>query len=521
MIGFENELNIVDGLIDTLDVKQQDLRTLRIYDIQHVDAQEVRSKLQELGIISGAGAVPSARAEAAKTAASAPPAAPPAAPAVAPPAAPVSEGLVEQPQVVIIASTNSLLVNATPEQHIQIATIISYVDSETLEEAIPYEIYPLENQDPKDLAEVLQKLIQETIKDKEGKIQQIIKKQEDIEIVPDEKTFSLIVYASRKNQEWIKKLITQLDKRRPQVLIDVTLVEITNVDAFNLDLQLVSKLPQMAASGSLTALPLPSGFPSVSSVSNTVKELTSNPGGTGLQGFYADSHIQALLTAMESKAYGRVLAKPKILVNDGESGAIKTTNTTNVQVLGTVPATQYSGAVQTTSYTAYTAGITLTIKPNISEGDLLLLDVKMDRTDFVAGAAANYPPNSRGSNVATVVTVPNDRTIILGGMMTLNQTKGVSKIPLLGDIPIVGVLFRSTTSGTTPGTTDSKLYIFVKANILRPQEMLGKLKLPELEGISDRSKKAFEKSEDKFQSYESLPGIKPKPQYPAKVLEEE
>jgi hypothetical protein len=51
--------------------------------------------------------------------------------------------------------------------------------------------------------------------------------------------------------------------------------------------------------------------------------------------------------------------------------------------------------------------------------------------------------------------------------------------------------------------------------------MLGGLKLPELESISDRSKKAFEKSEDKFQSYESWPGVKPKPQYPTKVLEEE
>ncbi len=139
----------------------------------------------------------------------------------------MSQGLVEEPQVVIIAATNSLLVNATAEQHIRIAMIISYVDSRALEEAIPYEIYPLENQNPKDLAEVLQKLIQETIKDKEGKIQQVVKKQEDIEIVPDESTFSLIVYASRKNQEWIKKLIKNLDRRRPQVLIDVTLVEIS------------------------------------------------------------------------------------------------------------------------------------------------------------------------------------------------------------------------------------------------------------------------------------------------------
>jgi hypothetical protein len=54
-------------------------------------------------------------------------------------------------------------------------------------------------------------------------------------IVPDKNTFSLIVYASRKNQEWIRKLIETLDRRRPQVLIDVVLVEIRKTDEFNYD----------------------------------------------------------------------------------------------------------------------------------------------------------------------------------------------------------------------------------------------------------------------------------------------
>ena len=147
----------------------------------------------------------------------------------------------EQPIVVIIESTNSLLVNATPEQHDQIASIISYVDTETLARAVPYEIYYLENQDPKDLAEVLTKLIQETIKDKEGKVERVVKKtEEEIVIVPDENTFAIIVYASKKNQEWIKKLITSLDRRRPQVLIDCTLVEIQRDDTFEYDLSIVA-----------------------------------------------------------------------------------------------------------------------------------------------------------------------------------------------------------------------------------------------------------------------------------------
>ena len=88
------------------------------------------------------------------------------------------EGLVEEPQVVVVESTNSLLVNATPEQHAKIASIIEYVDSEMDLEEIPYKIYPLENSSPDHLAEVLESLIQETIEqqDKDGKIEKVVTK---------------------------------------------------------------------------------------------------------------------------------------------------------------------------------------------------------------------------------------------------------------------------------------------------------------------------------------------------------
>ena len=85
-------------------------------------------------------------------------------------------------------------------------------------------MYPLESSSPDHLASLLERLIQETTQDKDGKIEKITPKtEEQITIVPDPNTFSLIVYASQKNQKWIEGLITRLDKRRPQVLIDVTL----------------------------------------------------------------------------------------------------------------------------------------------------------------------------------------------------------------------------------------------------------------------------------------------------------
>jgi general secretion pathway protein D len=527
MIGNEEEIEVVENLIDALDIAQQDLRSLRVYEMQHVDAEEVRKKLEELGIIGASRATTRATSGriTARTAAPGAPGQPAASPTPAPMAAPGSEGELpsEEMQVVIIESTNSLMVNASPEQHALIATIISYVDSESEQKAIPYKVYPLQNQAPDHIAEVLKKLIEDVVRDKESKIEKVVKKtEENIIIVPDPNTFSLIVYANKKNQDWIAELIKTLDRRRPQVLIDVTLVEVTRTDAFNLDLQVASKFPKMVARGNMDVLPAIIGGKATSDAAQTsflggtVREAYSNPKAGVAQGFYSDDHIQALLTAMESKSHGRVLAKPKILVNDGQVGVIKTTNTTNVQLTGqTIVGGTTSNIVTSTSYQPYEAGITLTIQPNISEGDLLLLIVKLERTDFLKRADLTKPPDATSSNIDTTVTVPDGKTIILGGMLKLNQSKGGNKVPLLGDIPLVGGLFRSTSDSAD----DSKLYIFVKANILRPEAtMTG---LPELEKISERNRKALEESETRFQKYEDWPGIKPHPVDPVKVLDAE
>jgi len=516
MIGVEEQLTVVEGLIESLDVAQQDLRAMKLYKIEFVDADEVKKKLQELGVIGGAVETPSritggprvtaATAEGAQAAQS---------PVSRTPGATSSqttEALVEAPQVVVLASTNSLLINATPEQHTQIAAIIKYVDSETKADVIPYKIYKLENQKPEDLTQVLEKLIQETTKDKEGKIEKVVKRtEEEIVIVPDKNTFCLIVYASKKNQEWIGSLIKTLDQRRPQVLIDVTLVEVSRSDLFDLDLQLASKFPSLEPGAKMDVV----GSIKEPFLSTRSREVFSSP-GTGVgEGFYSDRHIQALLTAMQDKSYGRVLAKPKILVNDGQPGTIKTTDTTNVKLEEYIPGVLDKPDRTISRWEPYTAGITLTITPNISEGELMLLEVELIRSDFGDTPTAGSPPDKRESNIKSTVTVPDGRTIILGGLLKLNQSKGGSKIPILGDIPVAGGLFRSTSNTDR----ESKLYVFVKANILRPNDVAKGL--PDLEKISDVNKMAFQKFEDEFQGYKDWPGIKPRPMNPQRVLEVE
>jgi len=535
MIGFDEELDAVEELIDTLDVEQTDLRTLKVYEIKNIDADQARKKLQELGVISGGGLSSSSSSSRITGGTSRVGAATKSLATPRPGTSTTSsigstggglQGLVEEPLVVIIEPTNSLLVNATAEQHAQVELILKYVDAVTDTSTIPYVIYPLENQKPEDLAAILEKLIQETVKDKEGKIEQVIKKtDEEIVIVPDENTFSIIVYASKKNQEWIKNLIETLDKRRPQVLIDVTLVEVTKNDKFEYDLNLINSIPNLVNTSGLTG-----GITEGKTTGDIITQLSaegsparyidfqSNSGsGTG---FYGDKHINILLKAMQTKDYGRVLAKPKILVNDNEQGSISTTDTTYVTKTTSIPVSTggtNEGTLVTTAqeFEGYDAGIQLDITPHISEGQLLRLEIMLSRSDF-GTISGLKPPDTTSSDLSTIVTVPDGSTIILGGMVKMNQGKGGTKVPLLGDLPLIGVLFRSVDNNDF----QRRLYIFVKAEIIRPAETLAH-GLPDLEKISGRNRLAFEKFEQEFQNYKNFPGIKARAIKPAKVLEVE
>jgi general secretion pathway protein D len=112
------------------------------------------------------------------------------------------------------------------------------------------------------------------------------------------------------------------------------------------------------------------------------------------------------------------------------------------------------------------------------------------------------------------VTVPDGSTIILGGMLRLNQSKGGNKVPILGDLPIIGIPFRSISNTDS----QSKLYIFVKAEVIRPSDGLvggGR----HLNRLSDQNREAFKQHEAEFQDYENLPGIKPRPVDPEKILD--
>jgi type II secretory pathway component GspD/PulD (secretin) len=109
--------------------------------------------------------------------------------------------------------------------------------------------------------------------------------------------------------------------------------------------------------------------------------------------------------------------------------------------------------------------------------------------------------------------VPDGQTIILGGLEKLNQTKGGTKIPFFGDLPIIGGLFRNTANADS----QSRLYVFVKAHILRPGEQ--ETGMSDIAVVSRQNKERFESYEAEMQNYQDWPGIKSGPMDPVKILE--
>jgi len=184
-----------------------------------------------------------------------------------------------------------------------------------------------------------------------------------------------------------------------------------------------------------------------------------------------------------------------------------------------------STTTSSVNFEAYPSGITLEIEPHISKGDQLRLKILLARSDFGDPETAKIategggsldiekPPETDTSNVETTVTVPDGSTIILGGLEKIKQSKGGTKIPILGDIPILGGLFRDVDNKDE----QTRLYVFVKAHILRPgEEVAG---ASDVEVVSLKNRATFEKYEKEMQEYEDWPGIKPKPIDPVRILE--
>jgi general secretion pathway protein D len=165
-----------------------------------------------------------------------------------------------------------------------------------------------------------------------------------------------------------------------------------------------------------------------------------------------------IINALQTTTDTRILSEPSLMVNDNEKAKIE-----RVDEQPTTTSNQGTSTTQT-SFAGYEdAGTDLEITPRIS-GNLVTLEITSDLSAF-SGTGSNGvpPPKTKASIDNKAVTVPSDMTVVIGGITLANRTDTVNKVPLLGDIPLVGYLFRSTAKSEQK----TVLYIFITPRIVQ------------------------------------------------------
>src|SRR5262249_37609581 len=156
-----------------------------------------------------------------------------------------------------------------------------------------------------------------------------------------------------------------------------------------------------------------------------------------------------------------VLNIPSVLVNNNGSAKIVSKDeqpTTQITATGGV-----AGQTQENFRDYVSAGITLDISPTISASRYLRLKISLEVSVFQGQVQGAIPPPKITRTINTTVNVPDGDTMVVGGIITDNRTKDRSQVPWLGDLPILGQLFRNDSDSSSKTT----LYFFVTPHILR------------------------------------------------------
>lgn len=275
-------------------------------------------------------------------------------------------------------------------------------------------------------------------------------------VIADPGNNQIIVKAPTGQQKDFRRLIETLDLRKSQVYIEAKIVAVTADDSMRLAFE--TQLINANGTGGV----LNSNF-GLSSFGSAASLLDPKVVATGLPGLTAavikSDQIPIIMTALASTTDSRVVASPQLLVDDNEESEVL-----SVDSQPYTQTTQTTGNPTQTSFAGYAeAGTTLRVTPQISPGGYLRLEYFVELSSFTGDSpGAGIPPPKKTDTVEGNVTVPSDFTVVVGGLTLDTARKTVVKVPLIGDIPLVGLLFRDTRDSDRRTT----LYIFLTPRIL-------------------------------------------------------
>lgn len=273
-----------------------------------------------------------------------------------------------------------------------------------------------------------------------------------VSVIADPDNNQVLVTAPIKQQDELAKLIARLDRRKAQVFLQALIVSVSDTENFTLAFESQINAGQFGLNTGSTL----SGLADTATFGDL---RTVNPGLAGMTAaVIMTNQIPIIINANQTNSDVRILSAPQLLVNDNQEATIVSLSEQPFQQI--TPSN--SGTVA--SFGGFEeAGTTLTVTPSISDGGFLRLDYFVELSNFTAtqGTDGSPPPRDRNTIEGTA-TIPTDATIVIGGITVDNVRDTVIKVPLLGDIPIVGELFKNTSKINTK----SKLYVFLTPRIM-------------------------------------------------------
>ncbi len=295
----------------------------------------------------------------------------------------------------------------------------------------------------------------------------------------DEDLNALVVRAEPSLMKEIKELVASLDVRRAQVLIESAIVEVTGDvnDALGVQWAIGDLDSPVGGTNFGTA------GPSLSSIAGSIA--SGNPAaaiGNGLTlGAYqekdGDAQFGAVLQAIQSDTNTNLLSTPSIMTLDNQEAEIIVGQNVPFRTGSTASS---NNANPFTTITREDIGVTLKVKPHIHDGEAIRLEVEATTesvsTTSVAGSS-DLITNKR--SIKTMILSENEETIVLGGLIRDDVRKIESKVPLLGDIPWLGWLFRAESTEKVK----SNLMIFLKPTIVTEATKARQLTEERFDGI--------------------------------------
>ncbi|MDP1662436.1 MAG: secretin N-terminal domain-containing protein [Phycisphaerales bacterium] len=390
------------------------------------------------------------------------------------------------PVFVLDADQRGFIYYGTNDQHVQLDKLVKEFGEITQSERVVYEFYKLKFVDATKTSELIRGMINNTVPGgesplvpgaggttggrrnnsvgaslaasagEEGGGDDAIIATADVHVLPDVSNNQVVIKAPQRLQPQFARLINKIDLRRPQVYIDAKIIVVTNREDFQLSVE-TQLINANGAGGALRTL-----FPGSPA---TVGNILTPPVIGASQGIVAavikSDQVPVIINALAQSRSGRIVASPQLLVDDNEEATITSINqeptTTTTVGTGTSP--------PTTSFAQYVeAGPKLTVKPRLSTGDLLSMEYEVELSSFTGAGSAGVPPPKITNNIKSKsVTIPSDSTIVVGGLEFSQKSTTVFKVPFLGDIPIIGEAFKSTTNVDDKRT----VYVFITPRIMR------------------------------------------------------